>query len=51
MRVRVVTRGVRGILSVPDLLNPARYGWVSFQLISHKVLRWLVPLFSALAVR
>jgi cellulose synthase/poly-beta-1,6-N-acetylglucosamine synthase-like glycosyltransferase len=48
MRVRVVTRGVRGILSVPDLLNPAKYGWVSFQLISHKVLRWLVPFFLLL---
>ncbi len=48
MRVRVVTRGVRGILSVPALLNPARYGWVSFQLISHKVLRWLVPFFLLL---
>jgi cellulose synthase/poly-beta-1,6-N-acetylglucosamine synthase-like glycosyltransferase len=45
MRVRVVTRGIRGILSVPDLLNPAKYGWVSFQLISHKVLRWMVPFF------
>lgn len=48
MRVRVVTRGVRGILSVPDLLNPLKYGWVSFQLISHKVLRWLVPFFLLL---
>ena len=45
MRVRVITRGMLGILSVPSLLNPLKYGWVSFQLISHKVLRWLVPLF------
>ena len=43
MRVRVVTRGIRGILSVPTLLNPLRYGWVSLQLLSHKVLRWFVP--------
>jgi cellulose synthase/poly-beta-1,6-N-acetylglucosamine synthase-like glycosyltransferase len=48
MRVRVVTRGIRGILSVADLLNPAKYGWVSFQLFSHKVLRWLVPFFLLL---
>jgi cellulose synthase/poly-beta-1,6-N-acetylglucosamine synthase-like glycosyltransferase len=48
MRVRVVTRGIRGILSVPDLLNPVKYGWVSFQLISHKVLRWMVPFFLLL---
>jgi cellulose synthase/poly-beta-1,6-N-acetylglucosamine synthase-like glycosyltransferase len=45
MRVRVVTRGMRGILSVPSLLNPLKHGWVSFQLLSHKVLRWLAPLF------
>lgn len=45
MRVRVVTRGMRGLLSVPSLFNPFRYGWVSLQLMSHKVLRWLVPLY------
>lgn len=45
MRVRVVTRGMRGILSVKELLNPVKYPWISFQLISHKVLRWLVPFF------
>ena len=48
MRVRVVTRGIRGMLSVPGLLNPVKYGWVSFQLISHKVLRWMVPFFLLL---
>jgi cellulose synthase/poly-beta-1,6-N-acetylglucosamine synthase-like glycosyltransferase len=45
MRVRVVTRGISGLLSVPGLLNPRKFGWVSFQLWSHKVLRWLVPFF------
>jgi len=48
MRVRVVTRGIRGILSVPGLLNPLKHGWVSFQLLSHKVLRWMVPFFLLL---
>ena len=45
MRVRVVTRGIRGLLSVPALLAPWRFGWVSFQLWSHKIFRWLVPFF------
>jgi cellulose synthase/poly-beta-1,6-N-acetylglucosamine synthase-like glycosyltransferase len=45
MRVRVVTRGIRGLLSVPALLTPWKFGWVSFQLWSHKVSRWLVPFF------
>jgi len=48
MRVRVVTRGIHGILSVRDLLNPLKHGWVSFQLLSHKVLRWIIPFFLLL---
>lgn len=45
MRVRVITRAMRGILYAKSLLNPYRYPFVSFQLISHKVLRWLIPFF------
>ncbi len=43
MRVRVVTRALRGLLSVPELLKPWKYPWIAFQLFSHKVLRWMVP--------
>jgi cellulose synthase/poly-beta-1,6-N-acetylglucosamine synthase-like glycosyltransferase len=43
MRVRVAARGMRGVLSVSELLKIWRYGWISFQLISHKVLRWCLP--------
>jgi cellulose synthase/poly-beta-1,6-N-acetylglucosamine synthase-like glycosyltransferase len=45
MRVRVGTRGMRGVLSVPDLLLPWQHPWTAFQLVSHKILRWMVPLF------
>lgn len=45
MRIRVITRAMRGILYVKSLLNPLKYPFVSFQLISHKVLRWLIPFF------
>jgi cellulose synthase/poly-beta-1,6-N-acetylglucosamine synthase-like glycosyltransferase len=48
MRIRVIARGIRGLLSVRDLLKPWKFGWVSFQLGSHKVLRWLVPFFLVL---
>jgi cellulose synthase/poly-beta-1,6-N-acetylglucosamine synthase-like glycosyltransferase len=48
MRVRVATRGMRGLLSVPQLLQPWRHGWTSFQLFSHKLLRWMVPVFLIL---
>ena len=43
MRVRVVTRGIRGVLSVPELLKPWKRPWISFQLFSHKLGRWLAP--------
>jgi cellulose synthase/poly-beta-1,6-N-acetylglucosamine synthase-like glycosyltransferase len=45
MRVRVVTRAMRGLLSVSDLLKPWKFAWPSFQLWSHKIVRWMVPLF------
>ena len=45
MRVRVITRAMHGLAYVKSLLNPVRYSFVSFQLISHKVLRWLIPFF------
>jgi hypothetical protein len=43
MRVRVAAHGIMGVLSLPDLLNFWKHGWIAFQLISHKVLRWTVP--------
>jgi cellulose synthase/poly-beta-1,6-N-acetylglucosamine synthase-like glycosyltransferase len=45
MRVRVVARALRGIFSVRELLLPWRFPWLSFQLLSHKLLRWCVPIF------
>lgn len=45
MRVRVVTRGMRGLLYMKKLFDPFRYGFVAFQLFSHKVLRWFIPVF------
>lgn len=45
MRVRVITRAMNGLAYVRSLLNPTRYPFISFQLISHKILRWLIPFF------
>ena len=49
MRVRVVTRAMRGLLSVSDLLKPWKFAWPAFQLWSHKIMRWMVPLFLIVA--
>lgn len=45
-KVRVITRGLRGVYERRRLLDPGRYGFYSVQLLSHKVLRRLmgVPL-------
>jgi hypothetical protein len=45
MRIRVIVRGMNGMLFVKNLFNPFKHPFVSFQLISHKLLRWLVPVF------
>jgi uncharacterized membrane protein YiaA len=33
------------VLSVADLLHPLAHPWIAFQLVSHKVLRWLAGIF------
>ena len=45
MRIRVIVRGMNGLLYMKTLLNPFQYPYVSFQLFSHKILRWFVPVF------
>ena len=45
MRIRVIVRGMNGMLFVRKLFNPFKYPFVSMQLISHKLMRWLVPMF------
>lgn len=45
MRVRVISRGMNGLWYMRRLFNPFQYGFISFQLFSHKVLRWMIPFF------
>jgi cellulose synthase/poly-beta-1,6-N-acetylglucosamine synthase-like glycosyltransferase len=45
MRVRVILRALWAIRSFKHLLNPFKYGLFSWQLFSHKILRYLAPLF------
>jgi len=42
-KVRLMTRGMRGVLLRRGLLNPFRYGFYSIVLFSHKVVRRLAP--------
>jgi cellulose synthase/poly-beta-1,6-N-acetylglucosamine synthase-like glycosyltransferase len=51
-KVRIMTRGFRSVLVMRELLDPFRYGFYSFQLFWHKVLRRLMvfPLLLLLAI-
>lgn len=44
-KVRTLLRGMAGVAAYSHLLNPLRSGRFAFILWSHKVARWLVPLF------
>ena len=41
-KVRIAAGGLQSIWRLRALLNPFRYGTVSFQYVSHRVLRWSV---------
>jgi len=45
---RIVNRSFRGLMKVKAVLNPLKYGFFSFEVISHKLLRWLMPVFIVL---
>jgi cellulose synthase/poly-beta-1,6-N-acetylglucosamine synthase-like glycosyltransferase len=45
---RIVNRSFRGLMKVKSVLNPFKFGFFSFQVISHKLLRWLQPIFILL---
>jgi cellulose synthase/poly-beta-1,6-N-acetylglucosamine synthase-like glycosyltransferase len=44
-KVRIAAGGFQSISRLVPLLNGFRYGWLSFQYISHRVLRWAVTPF------
>jgi cellulose synthase/poly-beta-1,6-N-acetylglucosamine synthase-like glycosyltransferase len=42
---RIVNRSFRGLMKVREVMNPFKFGFFSFEVISHKLLRWLIPIF------
>ena len=45
---RIVNRSFRGLMKVSAVMNPFKVGFYSLEIISHKLLRWLVPFFLLL---
>lgn len=44
-KVRTVIRGIAAVAARVEVLNPFKFGFFSFQVFSHKIMRWLVPWF------
>lgn len=44
-KVRIVSGGINVLINMRRLLNPFKRPKLAFQLVSHKILRWLAPLF------
>ena len=47
-KVRTVLRGITTLMARSEVMNPLRFGIFSWQIVSHKLLRWLVPFFLIL---
>lgn len=44
-KARIVNRAFTGLMRVKEVLNPLKSGFFSFEVISHKLLRWFAPFF------
>jgi cellulose synthase/poly-beta-1,6-N-acetylglucosamine synthase-like glycosyltransferase len=49
-KVRVTNHSLRGILDLPEALNLHRHGFYAIELLSHKVLRHMIPWFLLIAL-
>ena len=48
-KIRICAGGIQAVVWLAYLLNPFKYGWLAFQYVSHRVLRWtIVPFFLLL---
>ncbi|UQG54171.1 MULTISPECIES: glycosyltransferase family 2 protein [unclassified Marinobacter] len=47
---RIVNRSIRGLMRVKAVMNPRKTGVFAWEVISHKLLRWLIPVFLVLGV-
>jgi glycosyltransferase involved in cell wall biosynthesis len=49
-KVRTLIRGMTTLFAHAGVLNPLRYGLFSFAMVSHKLMRWLAPVFLILVL-
>jgi cellulose synthase/poly-beta-1,6-N-acetylglucosamine synthase-like glycosyltransferase len=49
-KVRIINRSFSGLLRIKSVLNPFKTGIFSLEILTHKLLRWLSPLFAIIFV-
>lgn len=49
-KIRIAAGGIQSVIRLRALLNPFKYGVLSFQYISHRVLRWTLAPLSLLLI-
>jgi hypothetical protein len=49
-KVRIMTRCLNGLKMAPEVVNPFQHGLFALQVISHRLLRWLAPVFACVAL-
>ncbi len=49
-KVRIVNRSFTGLIRMKAAMNPFRTGLFSLQVVSHKLLRWFIPVFVAICL-
>jgi len=49
-KIRIAAGGIQSILRLPELFNPFKFPVLSFQYVSHRVLRWTVTPFLLILI-
>lgn len=49
-KIRIASGGIQTIVRIPSLLNMFKFGFLSFEFISHKFLRWVIVPFAIPAI-
>ncbi len=49
-KVRTIVHGLEVLFKFKGMMNPFKYGLYSFKILSHKLSRWLVPLYLIMAL-
>jgi cellulose synthase/poly-beta-1,6-N-acetylglucosamine synthase-like glycosyltransferase len=47
---RIVNRSIRGLMRVKAVMNPRKTGVFAWEVVSHKLMRWLIPVFLVVGV-